>query len=64
MSSDYTAKFLPNCFSDTRIGFKNPLMVGWSLALTVGLASLTSATLFYATWRPYRTHYAQMHAAR
>jgi len=36
-------------------------MVGWSLALTVGLASLISALLFRATWRPYREHYAHMH---
>ena len=54
--------FLPGFFND--YVFKNPLMVGWSLALTVGLASLVSAVLFYATWRPYRTHYAQMHAAK
>lgn len=52
--------FLPGFFNDYL--FKNPLMVGWSLALTVGLASLLSAVLFYATWRPYRTHYAQMHS--
>ncbi len=51
--------FLPGFFNDYL--FKNPLMVGWSLALTVGLASLLSAILFYATWQPYRTHYAQMH---
>ena len=51
--------FLPGFFND--YVFKNPLMVGWSLALTVGLASLLSALLFYATWRPYRRHYAQMH---
>jgi hypothetical protein len=35
-------------------------MVGWSLALTVGTASLVSAILFYATWRPYRRDYALM----
>lgn len=51
--------FLPGFFNDYL--FKNPLMVGWSLTLTVGLASLLSAILFYATWRPYRMHYAQMH---
>jgi MFS family permease len=54
--------FLPGFFNDYL--FKNPLMVGWSLALTVGLASLLSAVLFYATWRPYRTHYAQMHGGQ
>jgi MFS family permease len=51
--------FLPGFFNDYL--FRNPLMVGSSLALTVGLASLLSAILFYATWRPYRAHYAQMH---
>jgi MFS family permease len=51
--------FLPGFFNDYL--FKDPLMVGWSLALTVGLASLLSALLFRATWRPYREHYAQMH---
>jgi MFS family permease len=52
--------FLPGFFTDYL--FRNPLMVGWSLALTVGLASLLSALLFRATWRPYREHYAQMHS--
>ena len=51
--------FLPGFFND--YVFRNPQMVGVSLALTVGLASLVSAILFYATWRPYRRHYAQMH---
>jgi MFS family permease len=50
--------FLPGYLNDRL--FKNPMMVGWSLAITVGLASLLSAILFYATCRPYRTHYAQM----
>jgi MFS family permease len=52
--------FLPGFFNDYL--FKDAKMVGWSLALTVGLASLLSAILFRATWRPYRRHYAQMHA--
>ncbi|MBI3427464.1 MAG: MFS transporter [Acidobacteria bacterium] len=51
--------FLPGFFNDYI--FHDPKMVGVSVALTVGLASLLSALLFYATWRPYRTHYAQMH---
>jgi nitrate/nitrite transporter NarK len=51
--------FLPGFFNDYL--FKDAQMVGWSLALTVGLASLLSAILFYATWSPYRKHYAQMH---
>jgi len=54
--------FLPGFFNDYL--FKDPLMVGWSLALTVGLASLLSAILFRATWRPYRKHYAQMHGGQ
>jgi len=51
--------FLPGFFNDYL--FHDPKMVGLSVALTVGMASLLSAALFYATWRPYRTHYAQMH---
>ena len=51
--------FLPGFFNDYL--FKEANMVGWSLALTVGLASLLSAILFRATWRPYRRHYAEMH---
>src|SRR5262245_3697137 len=51
--------FLPGFFNDYL--FHDPKMVGLSLALTVGMASLLSAALFYATWRPYRMHYAQMH---
>ena len=42
--------------------FNDPMMVGWSLAITVGSASLLSSMLFYATWRPYRRHYLQMNA--
>lgn len=37
-------------------------MVGYSLAITVGLASLASASLFRVTYGPYRTHYKMMHA--
>jgi len=40
--------------------FQDPRMVGWSLALTVGTASLVSAILFRATWSPYRRDYALM----
>ena len=35
-------------------------MVGLSVALTVGLASIVSLAIFYATWRPYHTQYARM----
>jgi MFS family permease len=52
--------FLPGFFNDYL--FRDAGMIGWSLALTVGLASLVSAILFYATWRPYRAHYSQMQA--
>jgi MFS family permease len=41
--------------------FRDPSMIGWSLALTVGAASLLSATLFRATFGPYRRDYALMH---
>jgi MFS family permease len=51
--------FLPGFFNDYL--FRDTNMIGWSLALTVGLASLISAILFRATWRPYRRHYAKMH---
>ncbi len=51
--------FLPGFFNDYL--FKDPKMVGVSLSLTVGLASLLSAVLFRATWSHYRNHYAQMH---
>jgi MFS family permease len=54
--------FLPGFFNDYL--FQDAKMVGWSLALTVGLASLLSAILFRATWTPYRKHYAQMHGGR
>jgi len=41
--------------------FHNANMVGYSLAITLGFASLLSATLFRATYQPYRKHYALMH---
>jgi MFS family permease len=48
------------------VGLLNDLlgekMVGYSLALTVGLASLASAALFRVTYAPYRTDYAMMQA--
>jgi MFS family permease len=54
--------FLPGFFNDYL--FKDGNMVGWSLALTVGLASLLSAILFRATWSAYRRDYAAMHEPR
>ena len=43
--------------------FKDPKMVGTSLAITVGAASLISAILFRSTYSSYRKHYALMHGA-
>jgi MFS family permease len=54
--------FLPGFFNDYL--FKDPKMVGWSLALTVGIASLLAAVMFRATWGPYRKHYARMHGGQ
>lgn len=50
--------FLPGVFNDYL--FRDGNMVGWSLALTVVLASILSAAMFRATYQPYRTHYAWM----
>jgi len=41
--------------------FRDGLMIGRSLALTVGCASLLSAILFRATFGSYRRDYARMH---
>ncbi len=49
---------LPGLFNDYL--FRNGNMVGYSLALTVVLASFAAAAIFRATYRPYRTHYDQM----
>jgi hypothetical protein len=35
-------------------------MVGWSLALTVVLASAVSAAVIRSTYQSYRTHYEWM----
>jgi MFS family permease len=50
--------FLPGFFNDYMFDDEN--MVGYSLTLTVVMASLVSAVLFRSTYRPYRRHYAQM----
>jgi MFS family permease len=50
---------LPALLSD--YVFRDGLMIGWSLALTVGGASIVSAILFRATFGPYRRDYALMH---
>jgi len=49
---------LPGVFNDHLFRDKN--MVGWSLTLTVVLASVVSAAFFRATYQPYRTHYEWM----
>ena len=54
--------FLPGFFNDYI--FKDPKMVGISLAITVGAASLISAILFRSTYQSYRKHYAMMHGAK
>lgn len=50
---------LPGVFNDYL--FRNGNMVGYSLALTIGLASLLAAVMFRATYGPYRKHYRMMH---
>ncbi|MBO0859968.1 MAG: MFS transporter [Chloracidobacterium sp.] len=40
--------------------FRDGNMIGWSLAITVVLASAVSAALCGATYKPYRTHYEWM----
>jgi len=44
--------------------FRDGRMIGSSLAITVGAASLVSAILFRATFAPYRRDYARMHGGR
>jgi MFS family permease len=53
---------LPGYLSD--YVFRDTQMIGWSLALTVGAASLLSAALFRATWGAYRRDYALMHGGQ
>jgi MFS family permease len=43
--------------------FRDPLRVGASLGLTVGVASLLSAVVFAATFASYRRDYVAMHGA-
>ncbi|HKX28489.1 MAG TPA: MFS transporter [Blastocatellia bacterium] len=52
---------LPGLFNDYL--FRDENLVGASLALTIIMASVTAATLFRTTYRPYRAHYAMMHEA-
>jgi len=50
--------FLPGAFNDYL--FRDESMLGWSLGLTVALASIASAAFFRATYQPYRTHFEWM----
>jgi len=50
--------FLPGLLND-RV-FHDGNMIGWSLAITVVLASAVSAAFFRATYQPYRTDYEWM----
>ena len=53
--------FLVGVFNDYL--FKDPNLVGYSLALTLGLASALSAALFRSAYGPYRAHYEMMRKA-
>jgi MFS family permease len=54
--------FLPGFLNDYI--FRDGNMVGYSLTITVVLASFLSATLFRVTYRPYRKSYEKMHGAK
>jgi MFS family permease len=49
---------LPGVFNDYL--FRNPNLVGYSMALTIGLAAVLSASLFRATYGAYREDYRMM----
>jgi hypothetical protein len=52
---------LPALFNDYL--FKDEKMIGPSVALTIGIASILQFVIFRATYAPYRRHYALMHPA-
>ena len=52
---------LPGFYNDYL--FRDPLMVGYSVALTVGVASVAGVIIVLATLRPYRRDYQLMHGA-
>jgi MFS family permease len=54
--------FLPGFLND--YFFRDGNMVGYSLTITVVLASFLSATLFRVTYGPYRKSYEKMHGAK
>ena len=43
--------------------FRDPNLVGYSLALTVACAATTSVTIFRATFGPFRRHYSMLHGS-
>jgi nitrate/nitrite transporter NarK len=49
---------LPGLFNDYL--FHSEKMIGYSLALSIGIASLATAVIYRVTWRSYRTHWAEM----
>jgi MFS family permease len=53
---------LPGVFNDYL--FKNGNLIGYSLALTVGLASLVAAIMFRSIYVPYRANYQAMHESQ
>jgi MFS family permease len=53
---------LPGVFTDYL--FKDPKMVGASLALTIGVSSALMLMIVTATLRPYRRHYQEMQVER
>ncbi len=50
--------FLPGYLSEHV--FKDPLKVGYAIALTVILSCLFGLTIVLLTMKPYRQHYAEM----
>ena len=49
---------LPGVFNDYL--FRSEKMVGYSLALSIGIASLAMAIVYRSTFRAYRIHLAEM----
>ncbi len=48
---------LPGVFTDYL--FRNPNRIGWSLALSIEIASVLMLAIFLASRRPYRKHYLE-----
>jgi MFS family permease len=58
MGGQILGPLLPGVFNDYL--FRDGNMVGYSLALTLGIASIVGAVSFRAAYGPYRGHYASM----